>query len=117
MPAREEQALEQTRDEGGDQDAREQRPASVFFLHGRAYHQQQHHVARKVGIAAVAQHMAEKAEEKEGGQRSPVNRKEGGGAVSSGEDAHEQRAQGEKEIGQDDWGVVMDPSHLDTSGA
>ena len=51
--------LQYTGDQRGKQNALEQRDAAVFFLHGRAHHQQQQHIIEKMLPVGMTQHMAE----------------------------------------------------------
>lgn len=51
--------LQHTGDQRGEQNALEQRDAAVFFLHGRAHHQQQQHIIEKMLPVGMAQHMTE----------------------------------------------------------
>lgn len=55
----EQDALQHTGDQRGEQNALEQRDAAVFFLHGRAHHQQQQHIIEKMLPVCMAQHMTE----------------------------------------------------------
>lgn len=56
---REQDALQHTGDQRGEQNALEQRDAAVFFLHRRAHHQKQQHIIEKMLPVCMAQHMAE----------------------------------------------------------
>lgn len=55
----EQDALQHAGDQRGEQNALEQRDAAVFFLHGRAHHQQQQHIIEKMLPVGMTQHMTE----------------------------------------------------------
>ena len=55
----EQDTLQHAGDQRGEQNALEQRNAAVFFLHGRAHHQQQQHIIEKMLPVCMAQHMTE----------------------------------------------------------
>ena len=106
----EQDALQHAGDQRGEQNALEQRDAAVFLLHGRAHHQQQHHVSHIVAVVGMAQHMAHQPEIGQGiGEGGAVDAEKSGGGPAAGEVSGDQSRQGQKSEGEHHRGVILHP--------
>ena len=114
----EENKLHQPGDKGGDHDAAQQPLAAVFLFQRRSYHQKEHHVAHKVGVVRVAQHMGEHAQIGEGvGERGAIDGEQQPGGPLSGELAQSQCSQGEQEEGEYHRRIILNSQLFHVSGS
>ncbi len=99
----EERALQNTRDEGREQDAFEQGATAVLFLHRRADDEEKQHIVQEMVPAAVAQHMAEEPDVKQRVfQRTAIDAEQvlcGPAAGPLPQEQHPQREQKKKRSG------------------
>ena len=106
--AGEQHALQHAGDQRREQDAAQQGLAAVFFLHGRAHHQQQQHVVQKVLPPGVAQHMAEQPDvEQRVLERRAVDAEQVHGGPAAGPVVEEQHQKRQQKKGEDHRGVVL----------
>ena len=104
----EQDALQDTGDQRGKQNALEQRDAAVFFLHWRTHHQQQQHIIEKMLPVCMAQHMTEQPDV---AQRVPprgtVHAKQVHGAPAVRPAVCQQHQHGQQKKGKDHRRVIL----------
>ena len=104
----EQQALQDPRDQGGEQDALQQGDAAVFLFHRRADDQQQKHIVQEMIPVGVAQHMAEEPEiEQRVFQGAAVDAEQVPRGPAAGPLPQKKGQEREQKEGEDHRGIVL----------